>query len=260
LKKPVILLFSKVPGLAPVKTRLLDQGLDEKSTSYLAKSFLADTLRTTCSLETTTYLALEPKVSKAKLKNTIEPALENQEIPEIDESKIIAQLGDSFGDKLQQALENAFKSSGSGVLIIGSDCPLLSKRELNSALKLLSENKSVLGPTPNGGLYLIGLSQDALSKGFSVKDLFSSKNEMELESFANGLRDKKLPYLILRSLPDVDVLEDLLGLEAILNSTEASENKELSEAAPFTRQALKKLNLSILRDETNSREFRLEKP
>ena len=253
----MILLFSKVPGLAQVKTRLRIEPLNNDSVTRLAVAFLADTLELISKLDCSSHLVLEPKITFSELEKQIASTISDYKLPDLKDSKLLGQNGLSFGERLEQAIYETYKSNPSHILVIGSDCPLLSEREMNSALELVKDNKSVLGPTPNGGLYLIGLSKEALEQGFSVKELFTEDSALELESFANSLKDKNLPYLLLRTLPDVDVAEDLIGLKTILDSSNASLNKELPTVAPTTRKVLTSLKLSIKRDKEDSRGFKL---
>lgn len=72
-----------------------------------------------------------------------------------------AQSTGSFGEKLANALESIFDKGYENVLVIGNDCPDISVGVLLAARRKLEENKLVLGPTTDGGVYLIGINRTA---------------------------------------------------------------------------------------------------
>lgn len=71
------------------------------------------------------------------------------------------QRGDGFGEKLANSLETVFTYGFSNVIIIGSDCPSLSKEIILETDQKLQDNGLVLGPAKDGGVYLIGIKNTA---------------------------------------------------------------------------------------------------
>jgi hypothetical protein len=69
------------------------------------------------------------------------------------------QKGQTFGERLAHAFESVFAHGFEQVIAIGNDTLTLSTEELRQAAELLTEHQAVLGPTPRGGAYLIGLSR-----------------------------------------------------------------------------------------------------
>jgi len=67
------------------------------------------------------------------------------------------QQGDDLGARMADAFQRAFAEGADRVLIIGSDCPELDSAILNDAFSLLDHHDFVLGPTPDGGYYLLGM-------------------------------------------------------------------------------------------------------
>lgn len=66
----------------------------------------------------------------------------------------------TFGERLADAIESVWERGFSRVAAIGNDSPELTPAILHNALRMLQENKLVLGPAADGGLYLIGFSKD----------------------------------------------------------------------------------------------------
>jgi hypothetical protein len=70
-----------------------------------------------------------------------------------------SQVGTSFGERLGNAMKAAYDQGISHLLVVGNDSPDLSAEKLQTALALLETGKTVFGPTPDGGTYLIGISR-----------------------------------------------------------------------------------------------------
>lgn len=67
------------------------------------------------------------------------------------------QVGMDFGTRLVQAVKTVAEKGYRNVIVVGSDCPQLSVDDLHKAGERLQSDKSVLGPSFDGGAYLIGL-------------------------------------------------------------------------------------------------------
>ena len=72
---------------------------------------------------------------------------------------LLAQRGDEFGQRLYFAVEDLFKYGFEAVCLIDSDSPTVPAENFAEAVELLStdEDRVVLGPSEDGGYYLIGL-------------------------------------------------------------------------------------------------------
>lgn len=72
-----------------------------------------------------------------------------------------SQRGTSFGERLANAIEDVFDMGYDQVITMGNDCPSLTAETLIDVRDRLYQSDLILGPTPDGGTYLIGLSKDA---------------------------------------------------------------------------------------------------
>ncbi len=93
------------------------------------------------------------------------------------------QQGNSFAEKISNAFAHIFEKGYKEVIAIGSDCPGLNKTLILSAAAKLKEQDVVLGPTPNGGCYLIGI-QTGVFKKDNFQNLPWQKNNL-LKVFLN---------------------------------------------------------------------------
>ena len=70
-----------------------------------------------------------------------------------------AQQGEDLGERMADAFQRAFAAGAGRVVIIGSDCPELDAGRIAEAFSVLVVSDVVLGPTPDGGYYLLGMKQ-----------------------------------------------------------------------------------------------------
>lgn len=133
--------------------------------------------------------------------------------------KLMDQVGDDLGARMDQAFRDVFALGYKRLLLVGTDVPTLPASAYSQALDLLSDHDLVLGPSEDGGYYLIGLKKPA--PGLFTEIPWSTEQVCALtrkKAEALGLKTALLPVC-----RDIDRVEDLLalareaGLEAIGN-------------------------------------------
>ena len=74
---------------------------------------------------------------------------------------LLPQRGDKFGERLYLAIEDLFKCGFESVCLIDSDSPTVPAENFADAVERLSmtEDRVVLGPSDDGGYYLIGMKR-----------------------------------------------------------------------------------------------------
>ena len=74
---------------------------------------------------------------------------------------LLPQRGDKFGERLYLAIEDLFKCGFDSLCLIDSDSPTVPAENFEQAVELLStrEDRAVLGPSDDGGYYLIGMNK-----------------------------------------------------------------------------------------------------
>jgi hypothetical protein len=70
------------------------------------------------------------------------------------------QEGISFEARLSNAMKTLFDQGYENLVVIGNDSPDLTTATLREAVSSLEQRKPVLGPSDDGGVYLIGLHRD----------------------------------------------------------------------------------------------------
>lgn len=116
------------------------------------------------------------------------------------------QQGDTFGERLANALEDVFANGYDNVLIIGNDSPGLSAALLRKANKALLEGQLVLGPSLDGGVYLIGINRAAYNR-HQFLDLRWETAALQT-SWRQYISEKNLSVTRLGGLTDIDTVAD----------------------------------------------------
>jgi 2-phospho-L-lactate guanylyltransferase (CobY/MobA/RfbA family) len=119
----------------------------------------------------------------------------------------IPQAGDAFGERFQGALEAAFEGSAGPVVLVGSDIPGIDGSVVRQALAALEgdADRVVIGPSPDGGFYLLAASRplgDALA---SVR--WCGRETLRTLRAALALAGR--PVTLLQPLADLDRPADL---------------------------------------------------
>jgi len=115
-----------------------------------------------------------------------------------------------LGQRMHTAFAAAFAAGATKAIIIGTDCPELTTDLLNQAFAQLDTHDVVLGPTLDGGYYLLGM-KELMPEFFLHKEWSTaSVRPATLADAARlGLRVALLP-----PLADVDTAEDLAAWRA----------------------------------------------
>jgi rSAM/selenodomain-associated transferase 1 len=119
------------------------------------------------------------------------------------------QRGDTLGDRMASAFEDAFQNRVDQAALIGTDIPGLTPATLESAFDSLGEADVVLGPASDGGYYLIGMHRGAFP---AARKLFTNLNWGTDRVLADTLEIAAISGLrtrLLEELADVDSPEDL---------------------------------------------------
>ena len=120
-------------------------------------------------------------------------------------ARLLAQEGEDLGARMSGAMAKAFSLGHQRVILIGTDLPNLTRRHLSQAVNDIGSHDLVLGPTLDGGYYLIALSRPAPEL---FHGLAWSTNSV-LEETKKKAASLGLSVGLLSSLRDLDEIEDL---------------------------------------------------
>lgn len=119
-----------------------------------------------------------------------------------------------LGARLERTFTEHFARSTSRLIVIGADCPDVSPGDIQTAWTRLDESDVVLGPATDGGYWLIGLKAPCPEL---FQEMPWSTDRLLAETLAKAER-LRLDVATLRTLSDVDTLEDWLRVEPTLRS------------------------------------------
>jgi len=117
------------------------------------------------------------------------------------------QSGADFGARFAHSIKQIFDQGYTSVISIGNDTPQLTQNDIRNALEQLRSNKSVIGPSKDGGIYLLGIhASDYDPVEFSQLKWCTSKVQEDLAAY---FRSKGQSLSILRPYNDLDTALDL---------------------------------------------------
>jgi glycosyltransferase A (GT-A) superfamily protein (DUF2064 family) len=124
-----------------------------------------------------------------------------------DRLRVRRQHGTTFGERLRDAVEGAL-AAGREVVVIGADTPELTPTILERAFDALTAGRATLGPSTDGGYYLLGLPRWSAAP-FSVP--FGGPQvgaQTKAALIADGLSVDELP-----TLRDLDRARDATAIK-----------------------------------------------
>lgn len=186
-----ILIFSKSPEAGNVKTRLKSI-LGEENCLRLHIAMLKDTLQCCSEVKAAVILYLTKPVGL--------------NFPCVVPTRV--QVEGDLGFRMQQAFAETLESFQS-VIIVGTDAPGLTPDILRQAFDALGRHEFVLGPSSDGGYYLIGLNR--MIPGIFEDIPWSTPEVLRLTL-------SRKTACLLPELYDIDVPEDLGRLRNELDS------------------------------------------
>lgn len=201
--RTAFVIFAKAPAPGQVKTRLCPP-LTPDEAATLHGSFVLDTLERTKTaiakkhLSVDRYIACLPSASLVFFKI----------LEERHGVHLLDQVGDDLGQRMHRAFTDLFCLGYQQVIIVGTDVPTLPLSEYQQAVSLIASHDLVLGPSNDGGYYLIGLNR-------SVPELFTDVPWSTADVLAATRRKASalgLTIGLLKEWRDVDVAEDLRAL------------------------------------------------
>ena len=120
----------------------------------------------------------------------------------------IEQRGDDLGMKMENAFRDMFAMGYERVVLTGSDIPELESETIVTAFAMLSSCDIVIGPTTDGGYYLLGMKEPH-HEAFGVKTYGGTT---VFEETVNSIRETGAEISIVDEYNDIDTKEDLADL------------------------------------------------
>jgi uncharacterized protein len=196
-----LVILTKAPEPGQSKTRLVPP-LSFEETAELARALLLDQLQ---NLARFTAAQLFIAFTPPSAANFFETLLSH-------EGSCFSQQGYSLGDRMRHAFEVLFSRGFSRVLLIGGDLPAVPLETLDDAVAVLENKNSevVLGPSLDGGYYLVGMSR--LIPEIFEGILWSRPDVLTLTTAKLVALERK--YKLISPWYDIDTIDDLQHLKS----------------------------------------------
>ncbi len=121
-------------------------------------------------------------------------------------NKMRLQEGDDLGDRMKNAFVDALRIGIEKIVLIGTDIPDLDEKTLNKAYKKLDNHDCVIGPSLDGGYYLIGFTKTGFCE--DVFNNISWGTDSVLKDTLSVLDMTKLKVALLELKNDIDTPDD----------------------------------------------------
>ncbi len=190
-----LLFFIKDPGKGRVKTRLAS-AVGDKMAAKLYGRFLLEMLFTLNKGTFLFYLCHYPEDSLRGLKDWLG-----------DHYLYMPQMGQNLGERMKNGFLEAFSMNFKRVILVGSDIPDLPLEFIEEAFTSLREQDGVIGPSFDGGYYLIGFRNKTFPP--RVFEGIRWSTESVFDETMKVLKQEGLTVHTLQPLRDIDTVEDL---------------------------------------------------
>ena len=148
IRPPAVAVMAKVPGQVPVKSRL-HGALGAAQATELYRCFLLDRLHALSAVGAVCpVVAFTPAHARAAMAALVPPAI-----------PLLAQEGEGLSERLTHVFARLFAGGHAAVIATDSDSPTLPVHYVVQAAEALARDEAdvVIGPTDDGGYYLVGL-------------------------------------------------------------------------------------------------------
>lgn len=202
MKDKVIIFFTRIPTLGKTKTRL-EPFLNKDQCVRLQIAFIKDIYNNIKNMGVNIIISYSEHGDLEVLKNITDKDI-----------YFLEQEGKDLGEKMYNAISHSLKEYRN-VVLIGSDLPLINKKDIEIAFNILETKDIAISPTYDGGYYLIGMKEENKDI-FNIKYSTSSVFEETIAKIKNTGRSYGIGSIQL----DIDDKSDFLNLYKILKKDE----------------------------------------
>jgi rSAM/selenodomain-associated transferase 1 len=191
----MLVIMAKAPKPGMVKTRLMED-LPSPAVTALYRCLLEDTLALATSLTSVEVAVMCPESDQDELAHLLGNTVQ-----------VVAQKGEGLAAGLTSVFRH-FTAARQHVIAFNSDSPHLAPSVLDSAFEILSTHDVVVGPTHDGGYYLVGAK--AAHPALFESDPMGTKSA--LDRLLTRTKALALSTGFTEPFYDIDVANDLILL------------------------------------------------
>src|SRR5258706_940433 len=191
-----LVIMAKAPKPGKVKTRLTES-LPPAAVTALYRCLLEDTVALATSLASVEVAVMCPEPDQEELAQLIG-----------NKVKVVAQKGEGLAAGLNSVFQHFTAGGQRQVIAFNSDSPHLAPSVLDSAFGILATHDVVVGPTHDGGYYLVGAK--AVHPTLFESDGMGTRSA--LDRLLARTKDLELSTALTQPFYDIDVANDLILL------------------------------------------------
>ena len=194
--KQALVVFSKTPVIGQVKTRLVPPLTDDQAL-HLYRALLQDTL-VLCSSFATQEVGLFLSLTGEAPASLLPPSLRSR-------FALLQQEGADLGERLAHCFATLHGKGFTRIAVVGADAPLMRRDEIVDAFHLLGGYDLILGPTEDGGYFLVATTRP-LPEIFEAIDWGT---DVVLQQTLDRAQAAGVAFALLPEGRDVDRIQDL---------------------------------------------------
>lgn len=203
MKRDLLIIFAREPVPGRVKTRLAkDAG--NRAAAALYDLMLRHVIKNAVSPRYETELWITPESGRAYFSELIPGVI------------VRNQHEGNIGERMSGAFRSGFAAGYGKICITGTDCPGISSHDIIRAFDLLEKYELVLGPSFDGGYYMIGLSE-------FHPGLFEGISWSTGSVFSETLDKARFLNITFASLPVKDDIDEISGLRSYILKNSGTE-------------------------------------
>jgi rSAM/selenodomain-associated transferase 1 len=218
----VLIIVGKAPRAGHAKTRLVPP-LSFEEAADLSRAFLLDTVELGLQLGWDCVSVVHPRGDRELLADLLPRQV-----------RCVDQIGTGLGAALKGAFDQHFAQGFDRVVLIDSDSPTVPVAVIEAASDALHTHDVTIGPSVDGGYYLLGL-REPQPRLFHANEWSTSRVFTQTLERVGTLRVHSLEQWY-----DVDALDDLARLSAELHARPL-------DVAKHTRAVIARLRLPVSR-------------
>lgn len=193
MNRTAVILFLRVPEKGKVKTRLA-RGLGDDFALSVYKGFVLDILDVLSECRDL-FLFYWPSDREKLLHEWLGKQYE-----------FLPQTTGDIGQKMSDAFSAVFSLGYDNALLLGTDIPEFDRGVLCKAFDALESCDCVIGPSTDGGYYLIGFSKQGFSENF-FNGIDWSTHKV-LDQTISCVERESVGFALLDELEDIDFIEN----------------------------------------------------
>lgn len=212
-----LIIFTRIPEAGKTKTRLMPY-LSGEECAKLHTCFLKDISAAARKVEADIlvfYTGGKPDVLKKIFGR---------------KTQYFEQVGETLGDRMHNAISSVLGTGYDQAVLIGTDVPTINAEIIEKAFSQIDDKQIVMGPTLDGGYYLIGMNTTVKE----VFDLNQYGNSTVFEATVRVARNSGFKVAIVDKLSDIDEPGDVTAFRRAMRSDKnlrkSSTGKMLAEA------------------------------